>query len=138
VERKKNLVATYIFRLLFPTRWDSATFGDKGTEAPSLSLDKGTTVQAENLAKGQDGLGQPVKIRDGMRNGTVRDFDSCPIPSRDKTRQSRKGRSKTGEGRSKTGKGRSKTGEGRSKTEKGRSKIDKNVLNRKGCSKTGI
>ena len=30
-----------------------------GTEVPSLSRDKGTTGQAKNLAKGQDGPGQP-------------------------------------------------------------------------------
>ena len=43
--------------------------------------DKGTTGQAQNLAKGRDGPGQPVKIRDGTRDGTVRDFDSCPVSS---------------------------------------------------------
>ena len=42
--------------------FDSATFRDKGTELRSLSLDKRTTGQAQNLAKGHDGLGQPVKI----------------------------------------------------------------------------
>ena len=59
---------------------DSATFRDKGTGVTSLSRDKGTTGQAQNLAKGRDGPGQPVKIRDGTqdgtRDGTVRDFDS--------------------------------------------------------------
>ena len=44
-----------------PTGHDSASFWDKGTEVPSLSRDKGTTGQAQNLAIGQ---GQPVKIRD--------------------------------------------------------------------------
>ena len=44
--------------LAFPTGQDSATFRDKGTEVPSLSRDKGTTGQAKNLAKGQDGPGQ--------------------------------------------------------------------------------
>ena len=76
---------------------DNATFRDKGTQVPSLSRDKGTTGQAQNLAKGRDGPGQPkfgtgrariVKIRDGTR---------------DKTGQSRKGRSKTGKQSSKTG-----------------------------------
>ena len=60
-----------------------------GTEVPSLSRDKGTMGQTKNLAKGQDGLGQPkfgtgragaAKIRAGVQ---------------DKTGQSRKGRSKT-------------------------------------------
>ena len=32
---------------------------DNGTEVPLLSRDKGTTGQAQNLAKGQDGPGQP-------------------------------------------------------------------------------
>ena len=44
---------------------DSATFGDKAT-VPSLSWDKGTKGQAQSLAKGWDGPGQPVKIKDGM------------------------------------------------------------------------
>ena len=64
---------------------DSATFRDKGTMG-----------QAQNLAKGWDGLGQPVKIRDGTREGTVTDFDSLSLPvPRDKTGQSRKGRYQT-------------------------------------------
>ena len=44
------------FKLWFPTKRDSATFQDKGTEVrevPSLSWDKGTTGQAQNLVKGQ-------------------------------------------------------------------------------------
>ena len=44
---------------------------DRGTEVPSLFRDKGTTGQAQNLTKGQDGPGQPAKIRDGTRDGTV-------------------------------------------------------------------
>ena len=64
----------------FPTGLDSATFQDKVTEVPSLFRDKGPRRQAQNLAKGQDRPGQVVKIRDGMRDGTVQDFDglSCP------------------------------------------------------------
>ena len=71
-------------------------FWYNGTEVPSLSRDKGTTGQAQNLAKGRAGPGQPVKFRDGTRDGTVQDFDSlsCPVP-RNKMGQSRKGRSKT-------------------------------------------
>ena len=34
---------------------------DNGTEVPLLSRDKGTTGQAQNLAKGRDGPGQPQK-----------------------------------------------------------------------------
>ena len=70
---------------------------EKGTEGPSLSRDKGTTGQAQNLAKGWDGPGQPVKIQDRTRDGTVQDFDSLPrLVLWDKTGQSRKGLSKTG------------------------------------------
>ena len=43
--------------LAFPTGRDGATFRDKGTEIPSLSRDKGTTGQAQNLATGRDGTG---------------------------------------------------------------------------------
>ena len=53
---------------------------DSGTEVPLLSWDKGTTEQAQNLDKGQDGPGQPVKIRDRLWNGTVQDFDSLSHP----------------------------------------------------------
>ena len=41
----------------FPTGRDSATFWDKGTEVPSLSRDKGTTGQAQNLATEWTGTG---------------------------------------------------------------------------------
>jgi hypothetical protein len=58
----------------FPTGRDSATFRDKGTELPSLSRDKGTTGKAQNLAMGQYGLGQPVKIRDVTRDETITIF----------------------------------------------------------------
>ena len=64
----------------FPTRQNSATFQDKGTEVPSLSQDKRTSSKSCQ-GMGRDGLGQPVKIRDGMRDGKVQDFDSlsCPV-----------------------------------------------------------
>ena len=62
---------------------------DNGTEVPSLSRDKGTTGQAQNLAKGRDGPGQP-KPGTG-RAGTAKIRDG----TRDKTGQSRKGCSKT-------------------------------------------
>ena len=78
------------FRLAFPTGWDIETFQDKETEVPSLSRDKGTTGQAQNLAKGQDGPGQP-KFGTG-RAGTAKTRDG----TRDKTGQSSKGRSRTG------------------------------------------
>ena len=47
----------------FPTGRDSATFRDKGTAG-----------QAQTLATGRDGPGQPVKIQDGMRDGTITIF----------------------------------------------------------------
>ena len=66
----------------FPTGRDSTTFRDNGTEVSSLSRDKGTTGQAQNLAKGRDGPGQlksgtgragTAKIRDGTRDKTGQD-----------------------------------------------------------------
>ena len=60
--------------LAFPTGQDSATFRDKGTEVPSLSRDKGTTGQAQNLAMGRDGPGQPVNMRDGTWDGKITIF----------------------------------------------------------------
>ena len=58
--------------------------------------------QAQNLAKGWDGLGQPVKIQNGTLDMRVQDFGSLFHPVLlDKTGRSRKGRSKTGKGHSK-------------------------------------
>ena len=51
---------------------DSATFSDKGTEVSSLSRDKGTTGQAQNLATGRNRPDQPVKIQEGTGRGTGR------------------------------------------------------------------
>ena len=85
---------------------DGPTFRDKGTEVLSLSWDKGTTGQAQNLAKGLEGPEQPVKIQDG-----IWDFDSLSLPvQRDKTGESRRGCSKAGKGRIKNRKGHSNTG----------------------------
>jgi hypothetical protein len=57
------------FEVAFATGRDSPTFRDKGTEVPSLSRDKGTTGQAQNLATGRDGifdkLSRPVPGRPG-------------------------------------------------------------------------
>ena len=91
-------------RVLFPTGQDSPFFGDKGTEDPSLSRDKGTTEQAQNLAKGRDGLRLPVKIQEGLgtRQYEYEIFSLSRPILQDETGQSRKGRSKTGKGRSKT------------------------------------
>ena len=68
----RSVVGCYI--LGFATGRDSTTFRDNGTEVSSLSRDKGTTGQAQNLATGRDGPGQPVKIRDGTRDGTITTF----------------------------------------------------------------
>ena len=54
------------------------TFWDKVTEVPSLSWNKG---KAQNVAKGQNGPGQHVKIWDGMLDETVPDFDSLSRPA---------------------------------------------------------
>ena len=81
--------AILMFELAFPTGRDSATFRDIRTEVSSLSRDKGTTGQAQNLAKGRDGPGQ-LKSGTG-RAGTAKIRDG----TRDKTGQSRKGCSKT-------------------------------------------
>ena len=78
-----------LFKLGFPKGRDSTLFQDKGTEVPLLSRDKETTGQAQNLAKGRDGPGQP-KPGTG-RAGTAKIRDG----TRDKTGQSRKGCSKT-------------------------------------------
>ena len=81
---------------MFPKGWSNATFRDKGTEVPSLSLDKGTTGQAKNPAKGRDGPGQP-KFGTG-RVGTAKIRDR----TRDITGHSRKGHFKTAKRCSKT------------------------------------
>ena len=69
------------YGLGFPTGRDSATFRVNGTEVSSLSRDKGTTGQAQNLARGRNGPGQlksgmgragTAKIRDGTRDKTDR------------------------------------------------------------------
>ena len=43
-------MSVHVKSLALPTGWDSATFWDKGTEVLSLSQDKGTMGQAQNLA----------------------------------------------------------------------------------------
>ena len=43
--------AALIFVIGFPMGRDSATFWEKGTEVPSLTRDKKTTGQAQNLAR---------------------------------------------------------------------------------------
>ena len=66
---------------------DSATFWDKGPEAPSLFRDKGTTGQAKNLAKGlgRDGLGQdgPGQSKSWAGHGTKRDRAEKDVPKQE-------------------------------------------------------
>ena len=54
----KQLLYPQLQVLGFLTGRDSAPFRDNGTEVPSLSRDKGTTGQAQNLATGHDRTGQ--------------------------------------------------------------------------------
>ena len=84
------------FKLAFPTGRDSETFRDNGTEIPSLSRDKGTTGQAENLARekgvcpgtfapalvpGQRDAGTRIFFVPGQRdNGTSRPGLSRDVP----------------------------------------------------------
>ena len=58
--------------------WDRATFQDKGTEVSSLYRDKGTTGQAQNLTKGQDGPEHQVKIQDRTRQYEI--LTAYPVP----------------------------------------------------------
>ena len=72
----------------FPTGRDSTTFRDKETEVPSLSRDKGTMGQAQNLDTGWDGPGQPIKIWDWTWDGTGQSLFFCQNPGRDEMGQS--------------------------------------------------
>ena len=58
-----------MFELGFATGRDSTTFRDNGIEVSSLSRDKGTTGQAQNLAKGRDGPGWARTGRDSLNPG---------------------------------------------------------------------
>ena len=53
---------------------DSATFRENGTEVPSLSRDKGTTGQAQNLATGWDGTGFASALVPRQRDTGTRKF----------------------------------------------------------------
>ena len=69
------------YELAFPTGRDSETFRDNGTEVPSLSRDKGTMGQAQNLnaEQAEPGFWDPVTGRAGMgRDGIL---TACPVPS---------------------------------------------------------
>ena len=55
----------------FPMGWDSATFRDKGTSSKSCN---GTAYQNPGRDAGKDNYYFSVKIRDGMRDGTITIF----------------------------------------------------------------
>ena len=77
-------------RVAFPTKRDSPTFQDKGTEVPSLSRDNKTSqISCQGTERARK-----AKIWDGTAK--IRDR------TQDKMGQSRKGRSKTEKQRSKT------------------------------------
>ena len=78
-----HLISTSVYN-----RTRQCNFRDKGTEVPSLPRDKGTTGKAQNLTKGQDGPGQPIKIRHGTRDRTVQILTACLVLSR-RTKQDR-------------------------------------------------
>ena len=61
------------FELGFPKR-ESATFWDKGTEVPSLSRDRGTTGQDQNIATGRDWTAYQNPGRDAGRDRTITIF----------------------------------------------------------------
>ena len=63
---------------VFPTRRDSATFRDKQTDAPLLSRGKGTTGQAQNLAKGRDCWNSLSKSRTGRGKGKYKILTAVP------------------------------------------------------------
>ena len=67
------------FKLWFPIEHDSTTFRVKGTEVPLFSQDNETMEQAQE-DEGRDRWEQPVKIREVIRDRTVRDFDSLSRP----------------------------------------------------------
>ena len=69
------------FEFRFPTGRDSATFRDKGTEVPSLSRNKGTTGQAQNLATRREGRDSLSKSGTGRETGQSLFF--CQNPGQD-------------------------------------------------------
>ena len=70
------------FKLGFPTGRDSANFWDKGTEVSSLSQDKGTMGQAQNLGTGRAGPEQPIKTMHSGRKGIFDYFQFCFLVAR--------------------------------------------------------
>ena len=59
-------------------RQDSATVRDKQTDAPLLSRGKGTTVQAQNLAKGRDCWNSLSQSRTGRGKGKYKILTAVP------------------------------------------------------------
>ena len=113
------------FELGFPTGRDSATFRDSGTAKTFLSRDKGTTGQKFLYCPGTKGQRDKLKIL--PRDGTGRDSQNLgrDVPGQPKSGTGRAGTAKNRDRmRDKTGQSR----KGRSKTEKGCSKTEKDVL----------
>ena len=79
-----------MYAIAFPTVRNSATFWDKGTEVPSLSQDKGTIGQAQNLP--WDGMGWDGTVcqKPGRDMGRVNHYFSVKIQegTQDQTGQS--------------------------------------------------
>ena len=69
-------------------------FGTKGQKFLHCPGTKWTTGKAQNLAKGRDRLDSLSKSGTGRGTGRYEILTACPVP-RDKTGQSRKGRSRT-------------------------------------------
>ena len=78
----QKIISYHNFYLFFPIcKWKEfklfqllESLKKKCADAPSIYQE--ISGQAQNLAKGWDGLGQPVKIQDGMLDGMVQDFNS--------------------------------------------------------------
>ena len=63
----------YLLRITLNQNWNR-TPPDKETEVSSLSEDKETTGQAQNLANWRDRPKQPIKIREGKLDRTITIF----------------------------------------------------------------
>ena len=71
--RRYLLRLDFIVRITLNQNWNR-TPRDKETEVPSLSEDKETTGQAQNLINWRDGPKQPIKIRKGKLDRTITIF----------------------------------------------------------------
>ena len=90
-ERPKKDSFTYNLCVMckVSNRTGQGRFRNKGKEVPSLSWDKGTTRQTQNLTTGRDGPGRAGMGRDslsksGMGHGTGQSLFFCQNPGRDR------------------------------------------------------